>query len=196
MAQLGNLIVTGVVKILSKLYVSDSVTAPTFIGNLQGSADTAARAIAVKDSANGKDIAITYGKSGQASTSWLASWNGQELGCISPSNVSVGKVNGHTVNSDVPANAKFTDTNTLRGVQDNLTSTATDQSLSANQGKVLKGLVDGKAASNHTHSYPGGFAGTDSMGWGVQTGGVVCGWADGAGGVNRLPKELPCKWAG
>ena len=40
--------------------------------------------------------------------------------------------------------------NTWRGVQDNLTSTATDQSLSANQGKVLKGLVDGKAASSHT----------------------------------------------
>ena len=41
--------------------------------------------------------------------------------------------------------------NTWRGVQDNLTSTATDQSLSANQGKVLKVLVDGKAASSHTH---------------------------------------------
>ena len=41
--------------------------------------------------------------------------------------------------------------NTWRGVQDNLTSTATDQSLSANQGKVLKDLVDGKAASSHTH---------------------------------------------
>ena len=45
----------------------------------------------------------------------------------------------------------FTDTNTWRGVQDNLTSTATDQSLSANQGKVLKGLIDGKAASSHNH---------------------------------------------
>lgn len=45
------------------------------------------------------------------------------------------------------------DTNTWRGVQDNLTSTATDQSLSANQGRVLKGLVDGKAAASHTHSY-------------------------------------------
>ena len=105
MAQLGNLIVTGVAKLLSKLYVSDSVTAPTFIGKLQGNADTAT------------------------------------------------KVNGHTVNSDVPSGAKFTDTNTWRGVQDNLTSTAADQSLSANQGKVLKGLVDGKAASNHTHNY-------------------------------------------
>ena len=45
-----------------------------------------------------------------------------------------------------------TDTNTWRGVQDNLTSTATDQSLSANQGRVLKSLVDGKAASSHTHT--------------------------------------------
>ena len=56
-----------------------------------------------------------------------------------------------TLGKSVPADAKFTDTNTWRGVQDNLTSTATDQSLSANQGKVLKGRVDGKAASSHTH---------------------------------------------
>ena len=33
-------------------------------------------------------------------------------------------------------------------IQDNLTSTATDQSLSANQGKVLKELVDGKVNSS------------------------------------------------
>ena len=60
-----------------------------------------------------------------------------------------------TVAKAVPSNAVFTDTNTWRGVQDNLTSTATDQSLSANQGKVLKGLIDGKAASSHTHNYAG-----------------------------------------
>ena len=57
----------------------------------------------------------------------------------------------YTLGKSVPADAKFTDTNTWRGIQDNLTSTATDQSLSANQGKVLKGIVDGKAASSHTH---------------------------------------------
>ena len=57
----------------------------------------------------------------------------------------------YTLGKSVPADAKFTDTNTWRGVQDNLTSTATNQSLSANQGKVLKGIVDGKAASSHTH---------------------------------------------
>ena len=34
----------------------------------------------------------------------------------------------------------------------NLTSDATDQSLSAAQGKALKTLVDGKAAAGHTHS--------------------------------------------
>lgn len=43
-------------------------------------------------------------------------------------------------------------TDTWRGIQNNLTSDSTTDSLSAAQGKVLKGLVDGKAASNHTHS--------------------------------------------
>lgn len=61
-------------------------------------------------------------------------------------------VNGHTVNANVPSNAKFTDTNTWRGIHDNLTSTSTSESLSANQGRVLKGLVDGKANSSHTHT--------------------------------------------
>lgn len=58
----------------------------------------------------------------------------------------------YTLGKSVPANAVFTDTNTWRGVQNNLTSDSTDQSLSAAQGKVLKSLVDGKAAANHTHS--------------------------------------------
>ena len=48
--------------------------------------------------------------------------------------------------------------NTWRGIQDNLTSSSTSDSLSANQGRVLKGLVDGKAASNHTHKYASGFS--------------------------------------
>ena len=64
----------------------------------------------------------------------------------------VGTVNGCSIAKSVPSSAVFTDTNTWRPVVDNLTSTATDQSLSANQGKVLKALVDGKAASSHgTH---------------------------------------------
>lgn len=36
----------------------------------------------------------------------------------------------------------LTDTNTWRPVVDNLTSTAADESLSANQGKILKGFID------------------------------------------------------
>lgn len=43
----------------------------------------------------------------------------------------------YTLGKSVPADAKFTDTNTWRGIQNNLTSTATDQSLAAAQGKVL-----------------------------------------------------------
>lgn len=59
-------------------------------------------------------------------------------------------VNGHTVNSDVPANAKFTDTNTWRGIQNNLTSDSTSDSLSAAQGKVLKALIDAKKSNTGT----------------------------------------------
>ena len=68
-------------------------------------------------------------------------------------------VNGHTVNSNVPANAKFTDTNTWRGIQDNLTSTSTSDSLSANQGRILKNLVDSKANKSDISglSYVGDF---------------------------------------
>lgn len=43
-------------------------------------------------------------------------------------------------------------TDTWRGIQNNLTSDSTTDSLSAAQGKALKALVDGKAASNHTHT--------------------------------------------
>lgn len=57
-------------------------------------------------------------------------------------------VNGHTINADVPNGAKFTDTNTWRGIQNNLTSDSTSDSLSAAQGKVLKGLVDSKVTES------------------------------------------------
>lgn len=59
----------------------------------------------------------------------------------------------YTLNKSVPADAKFTDTNTWRGIQNNLTSDSTTDSLSAAQGKALKTLVDGKANVSHTHSY-------------------------------------------
>lgn len=44
-----------------------------------------------------------------------------------------------------------TDTNTWRPVVDNLTSNSTTSSLSANQGRVLAGLINGKSDSDHNH---------------------------------------------
>ena len=54
----------------------------------------------------------------------------------------------YTLGKSVPADAKFTDTNTWRGVQNNLTSTATDQSLAAAQGKVLNEKKMGAVSAN------------------------------------------------
>lgn len=178
MAQLSNLIVNGVTRLLSKLYVSDSVTAPNFIGKLTGTAAKLGR--------NGDaDTPMTFnwsGKDGQPTWLW-GSENGSDMYVYNPLNFSVknAKAAGsadsatklsssagsatqpvyfsdgkpvattYTLGKSVPASAVFTDTNTWRGVQNNLTSDATDQSLSAAQGKVLKGLVDGKAPSGHTH---------------------------------------------
>ena len=48
----------------------------------------------VRDSYNGSNITITYGKSSQSSTSWLASWNGYELGSIAPSSITAGWASG------------------------------------------------------------------------------------------------------
>lgn len=83
------------------------------------------------------------GKDGQPTWLWGGE-NGSDMYVYNPSNFSVNyaastgnaaKVNDHTVDSDVPSNAKFTDT--WRGIQDNLTSTLTAESLSANQGRLL-----------------------------------------------------------
>lgn len=82
-------------------------------------AEEADRAVKVKDSSNNKDITITYGKAGQTSTSWLASWNGQELGSISPSNVVAGKAKKLetartiTVNGMVNGSATFDGSNNV-----------------------------------------------------------------------------------
>ena len=46
---------------------------------------------------------------------------------------------------------KFQGTDTWRPVVDNLTSDSTTSSLSANQGRILKALIDGKSDSEHTH---------------------------------------------
>lgn len=78
---------------------------------------------------------------------------------------------GYTIAKSVPADAKFTDTNTWRGIQNNLTSDSTDQSLSAAQGKALKALVDGKAPTSHKHTksqitdFPSSMPASDVYAW-------------------------------
>ena len=62
----------------------------TSSASISGNAATSTLATYVKDSYNGKRINITYGKDGQSSTNWLASWNGYELGAISPANINAG----------------------------------------------------------------------------------------------------------
>lgn len=78
---------------------------------------------------------------------------------------------GYTIAKSVPADAKFTDTDTWRGIQNNLTSDSTDQSLSAAQGKALKALVDGKAPTSHKHTksqitdFPSSMPASDVYAW-------------------------------
>ena len=48
----------------------------------------------------------------------------------------------YTLGKSVPSNAVFTDTNTWRGIQDNLTSDSSTDSLSAKQGKALNTTIN------------------------------------------------------
>lgn len=59
----------------------------------------------------------------------------------------------YTLEKSVPSNAVFTDTNTWRGIQNNLTSTSTTESLSANQGRLL---ANGSARDNSKLPLTGG----------------------------------------
>lgn len=79
-------------------------------------------------------------------------------GTLRAARVDAGSFNGYTINASVPSGAKFTDTNTWRGIQNNLSSDSTTESLSAAQGKRLKGLVDGKAPMNAIHNLNYGIA--------------------------------------
>lgn len=49
--------------------------------------DTAAAAKVVKDSHDNSNLTISYMKSAMTSSSWIAAWNGKELGTISPLNL-------------------------------------------------------------------------------------------------------------
>lgn len=95
----------------------------TIVANISGNASSATKA--TQDSA-GQQINTTYIK---------------ELS-VSGTTITYTKGNGTT------GTITTQDTNTWRGIQNNLTSTSTTDSLSANQGKVLKDLVDTKATGS------------------------------------------------
>lgn len=124
---------------------------------------------ATYDGSAAKTVNITKGNIGLGNVDNTADANKSVKYATSAGNAS--KVNNHTVNIDVPADAKFTDTNTWRGIQNNLTSDSTDQSLSAAQGKALKTLVDGKAPISHTHKksqitdFPSSMPASDVYAW-------------------------------
>lgn len=70
----------------------------------------------------------------------------------------------YTIEKSVPSNAVFTDTNTWRGIQNNLTSTSTTDSLSANQGRLL---ANGSARDSTKLPLSGGtVTGTITLGLG------------------------------
>ena len=98
-----------------------------FVGSLSGNASSATKA--TQDS-TGQQINTTYIKG-------LS---------VSGRTITYTKGDGNT------GTITTQDTDTWRGIQNNLTSDSTTDSLSAAQGKALKTLVDGKAAANHTHS--------------------------------------------
>ena len=113
-----------------------SVYAETFYGNLSGHA-TSANMLNANAGSSTQPVYFTGGK---------------PVACT------------YTLGKSVPSNAVFTDTNTWRPIQDNLTSTSTTDSLSANQGRILKGLVDGKAPLTHTHNTVNDFKDSSAIG--------------------------------
>lgn len=89
-------------------------------------------------------ISFTTSCSGQTYSGKTAVGIDCREGIIKAARVNAGSFNGYTINASVPSGAKFTDTNTWRGIQNNLSSNSTTDSLSAAQGKRLKNLIDEK----------------------------------------------------
>lgn len=89
-------------------------------------------------------ISFTTSCSGQTYSGKTAVGIDCREGIVKAARVDAGSFNGYTINASVPSGAKFTDTDTWRGIQDNLSSNSTTDSLSAAQGKRLKNLIDEK----------------------------------------------------
>ena len=126
-----------------EIATADDGTEPIYVRQYSGTFSTITRTVTLLDGSGNTSFPGTV-----AASKFKGALEGN---ASTASNAST--VNGYTVNANVPSNAKFTDTNTWRPIQDNLTSTSTSESLSANQGRVLKGLIDSKANSSDLSSY-------------------------------------------
>ena len=141
-----------------------TLKANTFKGNLSGNASTAT---ALTSSAGSATQPVYFS-------------GGKPVACT------------YTLGKSVPSNAVFTDTNTWRGIQNNLTSDSTSDSLSAAQGKVLKGLVDGKANTSHTHTksqitdFPTSMPASDVYSWAKASSKPSYSWSE----INSKPSTF------
>lgn len=150
---------------------SGTLKAKIFKGSLLGNASTATSATkATYDSSGTKDIR---------------------------SYVSDITISGRTVTVTKGSGAQVTlttqDTNTWRGIQNNLTSDSTTDSLSAAQGKYLKSLIDGKSNNGHNHDdryYTEAEINSKLANYLLLTGGTM------TGTINFTTNKLACMFGG
>lgn len=108
-----------------------TLKATVFKGSLNGNASTASSATKATYDGGGTKEIRTYVSDVE----------------ISGRTITVTRGNGNTFTLTTQ------DTNTWRGIQDNVTSDSDTDSLSAKQGKYLKSLIDGKSNNGHIHTY-------------------------------------------
>ena len=109
---------------------------------------TGASANQISVNTNGTSKTITINNVANATSASKATSDsvGQQINTTYIKGLSVsGKVITYTKGDGTTGTITTQDNNTWRGIQNVLTSDSTSDSLSAAQGKVLKGLVDGKA---------------------------------------------------
>lgn len=133
-----------------------------FDSDLDGNASFYGNADSATKDAEGNNIPDTYATKEEfnshvkdtvshITSSERAEWNNKSVVSLSRSLTSGTKVGSITVNGTTYDLYCQTNTDTWRGIQNNLTSDSTTDSLSAAQGKALKELVDAKAERSHMH---------------------------------------------
>lgn len=110
--------------------------------------------VAYSSDTNGR-YKIGNGTSTWSQLSYAIPVTKSDIGLGNVENKSSATIRGELTKANVTNALGYTPptTNTWRGIQNNLTSDSTTDSLSAAQGKVLKSLIDGKSPNDHTHNY-------------------------------------------